>query len=458
VRQNSLEDYLVGLVYNLGKPNPNPSRLTAYELVHQVNREGAYANIRLPELLSKSKMNTADKGFTTELAYGTLRMQGRHDYILTKFIDRPFNDLDPKIVDLLRIGIHQLTQMRVADHAAVSETVEVAKLVAGESKASYVNAILRKVSADTNDLSEIATMPNLQRLSIEYSHPEWIISSFYDQLKDWQKVEELLKANNLPAEPDVVAWPGKSTITELCEAGATKLSGYQNGANLSGIPSEFSPIIERRAGVQDRGSQAVVENFLATIQPGLSWLDMCAGPGGKAAYLFNSLREQDPSAKFLANEPIPHRAELVKRVVNNQQVVSFDGTDSNNFNEKFDRILVDAPCTGLGALRRRPESRWRKSLKDLKELVTLQRNLLSSAYLLLNPGGLIAYVTCSPHLAETKAQVIDFLDSHSDMKILPIPTFATSHLKGIQDDGSMQLWTHLDQSDGMFMVLFEKVG
>jgi 16S rRNA (cytosine967-C5)-methyltransferase len=185
---------------------------------------------------------------------------------------------------------------------------------------------------------------------------------------------------------------------------------------------------------------------------------MCAGPGGKAAYLFNSLREQDPSAKFLANEPIPHRAELVKRVVNNQQVVSFDGTDSNNFNEKFDRILVDAPCTGLGALRRRPESRWRKSLKDLKELVTLQRNLLSSAYLLLNPGGLIAYVTCSPHLAETKAQVIDFLDSHSDMKILPIPTFATSHLKGIQDDGSMQLWTHLDQSDGMFMVLFEKVG
>jgi 16S rRNA (cytosine967-C5)-methyltransferase len=356
------------------------------------------------------------------------------------------------------MGIHQLTQMRVPDHAAVSETVEVAKLVAGESKASYVNAILRKVSADTNDLSELTSMPNLQRLSIEYSHPEWIISSFYDQLKDWQKVEDLLKANNLPAEPDVVAWPGKSTITELCEAGATKLSGYQNGANISGVPSEFAPIIERRAGVQDRGSQAVVENFLATMQPGLSWLDMCAGPGGKAAYLFNSLREQDPSAKFLANEPIPHRAELVKRVVNNQQVVSFDGTDSSNFNERFDRILVDAPCTGLGALRRRPEARWRKSLKDLKELVTLQRNLLSSAYLLLNPGGLIAYVTCSPHLAETKAQVIDFLDAHSDMKILPIPTFATAHLQGLQDDGSMQLWTHLDQSDGMFMVLFEKVG
>ena len=163
----------------MGKPNPAPSRLVAYELIAQVNRQGAYANIRLPELLIKTKMNLADKAFTTELAYGTLRMQARHDYIASKFIDRPFGELDEKIIDLLRMGIHQITQMRVADHAAVSETVEVAKLVAGESKASYVNAILRKVSADSNDLLEIKDFPTLRRLSIQYSHPEWIISSFF---------------------------------------------------------------------------------------------------------------------------------------------------------------------------------------------------------------------------------------------------------------------------------------
>ena len=115
------------------------------------------------------------------------------------------------------MGIHQITQMRVADHAAVSETVEVAKLVAGESKASYVNAVLRKVSASSNDLLELASLPNLERLSISYSHPEWIISSFYDQLKDWAEVEKLLAANNLPAAPDIVAWPGKSSITELVQ-------------------------------------------------------------------------------------------------------------------------------------------------------------------------------------------------------------------------------------------------
>ena len=442
----------------MGKPNPNQSRLIAYELVSQVNRDGAYANIRLPELLAKSKMDKADKAFTTELAYGTLRMQGRHDYIATKFVDRKFSEVDPKIQDLLRIGIHQITQMRVADHAAVSETVEVAKLVAGESKASYVNAVLRKVAVSNNDLVELVQLPNLQRLSISYSHPEWVISSFYDQLKDWEEVEKLLAANNLPATPDIVAWPGKSSITELIELGATQISGFPNAVNIDGIPSEFDPIIQRRAGVQDRGSQIVVENFLATAAGSQSWLDMCAGPGGKAAYLFHFLSQSEPTANFLANEPVPHRAELVKRVVNNQQVVSFDATDPSNFSSTFDRILVDAPCTGLGALRRRPEARWRKSLNDLKELVNLQRNLLNSAYELLKPNGVIAYVTCSPHIAETKGQVLDFLARHKDMSVLPLNTLPIAHKQGLLADGTMQLWTHQDQSDGMFMVLFKKVG
>jgi len=442
----------------LAKPNPAPSRLVAYELITQVNRQGAYANLRLPELLLKTKMNLADRAFTTELAYGTLRMQARHDYIASKFIDRTFAELDEKIVDLLRMGIHQITQMRVADHAAVSETVEVAKLVAGESKASYVNAILRKVVANSNDLLEIKDFTTLRRLSIQYSHPEWIISSFFDQMKDWAEVELFLAANNNPATPDVVAWPGKSSTDELLTLGATPIPGFVNGVNLPGIPMDFSPIVERRAGVQDRGSQLVVENFLASFKPGLSWLDMCAGPGGKAAYLFNSLLSMDKSATFLANEPTSHRAELVKRVVNNQQVVSFDATVANNFNQKFDRILIDAPCTGLGALRRRPEARWRKSLQDLKELVLLQKQLLASAYQLLSPNGVIAYVTCSPHLAETKGQVIDFLSAHSDMKILPMGKLELAHKEGVLSDGTVQLWTHHNQSDAMFMAMFEKVG
>jgi 16S rRNA (cytosine967-C5)-methyltransferase len=441
----------------LGKPNPEDSRLLAYELISQVNREGAFANIRLPELLSESKMTLADKAFTTELAYGTLRMQGRHDHFIKRFIDRDFLDLDPKITDLLRMGVHQLTLMRVADHAAVSETVEVARKVAGESKASYVNAVLRKIAAMPKEFDDFNSLPIAEKLSINHSHPVWIINAFYDQLKDWDEVERLLISNNTPALPDVVAWPGKSTVAELIQLGATGIPGFNNGVNINTIPILFEPIIQRKAGVQDRGSQLVVENFLATFEPGLSWFDMCAGPGGKAAYLYNSLSDKDPSSKFLANEPVPHRAELVKRVVNNNQVVSFDATISENFDQKFDRILVDAPCTGLGALRRRPEARWRKSLADLKELIPLQRNLMNSAYELLAPNGIIAYVTCSPLLPETKGQVIDFLSEHPDMKIHSMDQNGF-HKEGLQNDGSVQLWTHRDGSDSMFMVLLRKNG
>jgi 16S rRNA (cytosine967-C5)-methyltransferase len=441
----------------LGKPNPEDSRLLAFELISQVNQEGAFANIRLPELLAKSKMSLADKAFTTELAYGTLRMQGRHDHFIKKYIDRDFLDLDPKITDLLRMGVHQLTLMRVADHAAVSETVEVARKVAGESKASYVNAVLRKIAAMPKEFDDFNSLPIAEKLSINHSHPVWIINAFYDQLKDWDEVERLLISNNTPAFPDVVAWPGKSTVAELIHLGATGIPGFDNGVNINTIPILFEPIIQRKAGVQDRGSQLVVENFLATFEPGLSWFDMCAGPGGKAAYLYNSLSDKDASAKFLANEPMPHRAELVKRVVNNNQVVSFDATISENFGQKFDRILVDAPCTGLGALRRRPEARWRKSLADLKELIPLQRNLMKSAYELLAPNGIIAYVTCSPLLAETKGQVIDFLSEHPDMKIHSMDQNGF-HKEGMQNDGSVQLWTHRDGSDSMFMVLLRKNG
>ena len=440
------------------KPSPNSARLLAYQLISQVNREGAYANIRLPELLRKSKLEQKDKNLVTEISYGTLRMQGRHDFIAKKFIDRDFDLLDPQIQDLLRMGIHQLTQMRIPSHAAVSETVEVARFAAGDSKASYVNAILRKVSDNQEITADLASLDLVDSLSIQYSHPKWIINAYHDQLRNWTEVEELLKANNEAATPDVIRWPGKSTHEEFLELGANKISDAVNGYQIATVPSEFQPIIERRAGVQDRGSQRVVENFLATWQPGLSWLDMCAGPGGKAAYLFHSLIEKEPEVSFLANEPIPHRAELVKRVVNNDLVVSVDAREPGNFEQLFDRILIDAPCSGLGALRRRPEARWRKNLADLKELVVIQRQLLSSGAQLLKPSGVIAYVTCSPHLSESKAQVMNFLIDHPEMAILDISKINTAYSAGHLDDGTVQLWTHRDKSDSMFMAFLQKIG
>ena len=432
----------------------------AYDLVSQVNRNGAYANLRLPELLADSDLDLRDRSFVTELSYGTLRLQGKHDFAISKKADRPINELDEKIVDLLRIGIHQIFEMRVPIHAAVGETVEVARAVAGESKASYVNALLRSISADLDMYELLKNDQNIsaiEKLSILYSHPTWIINAYFDQLKDWDAVEDLLRTNNIPVAPHVVAWPGKSSVSEILEVGGEKLPLGTFSVLSNTLPNDYPAIKDKRAGIQDMGSQLVAEIFYATKseQP-LKWLDLCAGPGGKAALLHNLLQTNDPKDFFLANEPTTHRADLVARVIPREKIVSFDGRDWEKFGEKFDRILIDAPCSGLGALRRRPEARWRRSLNDLKELLPLQRDLIDSAYEMLSPGGIIGFATCSPLLAETKSQVLDAKYRHKDLEILDISKFSPAGSTGVNSDGSLQLWTHLDGSDSMFMALLQK--
>ena len=442
------------------RANPSPARLIAFDLVAQVNRGGAFANLRLPELLAESNLEQRDRAFATELSYGTLRMQGKHDYAITKKIDRPFAELDEKVVDILRLGVHQIFEMRVPVHAAVGETVELARAVAGESKASYVNALLRAIAADPDIYTELEideSVENLEKLAILYSHPKWIISAYFDQLKDWDAVVELLKKNNVPAAPQIVAWPGKSTVAEILETGGSKLPIGTYSVLSDHLPNEYPAIKDKRAGIQDMGSQLVAEIFFGTSDSNShSWLDLCAGPGGKAALLNNLLTENFPNAKFLANEPSEHRAELVARVVPKSKIISFDGRNSSEFGETFDRILIDAPCSGLGALRRRPEARWRRSINDLKELLPLQRDLIDSAYEMLNVGGVIGFATCSPLLAETKGQVLDAMYRHKDLELLNIADFSPAGEAGVNSDGTLQLWTHLQECDSMFLALLKR--
>ena len=442
------------------RANPSPARLIAFDLVTQVNRGGAFANLRLPELLAESNLEQRDRAFATELSYGTLRMQGKHDYAITKKIDRPFAELDEKVVDILRLGVHQIFEMRVPVHAAVGETVELARAVAGESKASYVNALLRAIAADPDIYTELEideSVENLEKLAILYSHPKWIISAYFDQLKDWDAVVELLKKNNVPAAPQIVAWPGKSTVAEILETGGSKLPIGTYSVLSDHLPNEYPAIKDKRAGIQDMGSQLVAEIFFGTSDStSHSWLDLCAGPGGKAALLNNLLTKNFPNAKFLANEPSEHRAELVARVVPKSKIISFDGRNSSEFGGTFDRILIDAPCSGLGALRRRPEARWRRSINDLKELLPLQRDLIDSAYEMLNVGGVIGFATCSPLLAETKGQVLDAMYRHKDLELLNVADFSPAGEVGVNPDGTLQLWTHLQECDSMFLALLKR--
>lgn len=450
------------------KPAPDPVRVLVFNLLQQVNNEGAYANLRLPELLKASDLNDRDRAFATELGYGTLRMQGKHDAFIREISTRPFDELDPAVLNLLRMGLHQLNEMRVADHAAVGETVEVARALVGESKASFINALLREATRQPDfynsyeiDITESAA-DITRKLSILYSHPEWEISAFYDLLKDWSMVCALVEANNVPVKPHLIAWPGRSTPDELVRVGGSPLPWVKYGVLSELPPHEYSAIHERRAGVQDKGSQLVAEIFVATglsETEQLSWLDMCAGPGGKAAALYTQLQILRPGDSFRANEPIEQRARLVSQVIPGELVSVARGQDLVQEGKSYDRIIIDAPCTGLGALRRRPEARWRRTPSDLKELVQIQKELLHAGSQILNEGGLLAYVTCSPHILETKGQVLELLRRHPEMELVSLVPYLPDQVpyEVLQSDGTIQLWTHRDQADSMFMALFRKV-
>jgi len=347
--------------------------------------------------------------------------------------------------------------MRVPMHAAVSETVELARKVLGESKASFVNALLRKVSAQSLEhwLAPVAMIDDqVSRLAITYSHPEWIVSAYFDLLRDYEEVRALLEANNTPAKPTFVFWPGRSEISEFRQWGATPTNFSPYGFRADVTPSALEAIRHRRAGVQDEGSQLVASVFAQASADRSSWLDLCAGPGGKAA-LLASIADQG-NHRFVANEISQIRADLVKQVVGSHQVWVGDAREITARGEKFDAILADVPCTGMGALRRRPEVRWRRSLADLRELGVLQREISEAAIAILSVGGVFGYATCSPHLAETSIAVADILKKHPELEQIDVQPFMPQGLEGGVRDKSMALWTQRHNTDAMFLALFRK--
>ena len=437
-------------------PKPDAARLLAFDLLTEVNRNEGYSNLLLPQALNASKLEDRDRSLVTELLYGTIRMQGKHDWVLSQISDRPWSEVDPGIIDICRLGVHQIHEMRIPDHAAVAATVEVARKRIGESKASFVNALLRSVTRKSIEdwFSPLeAIIDPVERFSIQYSHPEWIVSAYFDLLKDWDEVEAALKINNEPATPTLVSWPGFSTQQDLIDIGGEPTDFSPYGVHWKGNPGSLDLIKARKIGVQDEGSQLVAEVF-AKAADGASWLDLCAGPGGKAALLSSIARQRD--IRFTANEISAARAVLVSQVVHGDRVLVSDGRSIGASSEKFDAILIDAPCTGLGALRRRPEVRWRRTLQDLRALTQLQRELVDSAIQALKPGGVLGYATCSPHLAETSIQIADIKKKHSEVQQIDVDQFLPPTLHGATRDGAMSLWTHKHGTDAMYLALFRK--
>ena len=463
----------------------DPARRAAYTVLRAV-ADGAYANLELPAVLRSQRVSGRDAAFATELSYGTLRLQGRYDPIIQVAAGRPLTAIDANVADTLRLGCHQVLGMRVPAHAAVAETVALARQVNGAGAAGFVNAVLRRVTERTLPewLATIAPegVDPVSRLAITESHPTWIVKALREALLGHGRstretvaadLATLLHADNDAAALSLVARPGFSTVEELEALGALPGRWARTAATLpGGDPGSIAAVRDGRAAVQDEGSQLVALALAAVPIDGRGpqrWLDMCAGPGGKAGLLAGLALEQ--GASLVANEVSEHRAELVRRTLRPAvasgragqiEVRVGDGREIGALEPAaYDKVLVDAPCTGLGALRRRPEARWRRTPDDLTVLTKLQRELLASALDATRPGGVVAYVTCSPHVSETVFAVRDVVKKRTDVEVLDAGESLRDKdghaLAGAASGSFAQLWPDLHGTDGMFLALLRKV-
>jgi len=475
-----------------GRPaTADAARSVAYTVIRAVDTDDAYANLVLPRLLTERRVHGRDAALATELTYGVLRLRGTYDRIIATVIDRPLKLVDPAVLDVLRLGVHQLLSMRVPDHAAVSATVGVAREQIGTGASGFVNAVLRKIAGRSLDswLDEVAPAPTGDdpaadaALAARHSHPEWIVRALRQALlaagRDAAELPDLLAADNAPAAGALLVRPGMvddALPANLTRRGATPGRWSPHAWSWdAGSPGDLPELRTGGVRVADEGSQLVTLALLAapleppaTTGTGQRWLDLCAGPGGKSALL--SALARPAGATGVSVELRPQRSAMVADAVAGAQawwqVRTEDGREIGDAEPAgYDRVLADVPCTGLGALRRRPEARWRRSPADLTTLGPLQRELLTGALRACRPGGVVAYVTCSPHVAETRVVVEDVVKAGERGRSVPSEVLDARQFVTDRDGATLpdlgqgpyvQLWPHRHGTDAMFLALLRR--
>lgn len=450
-------------------PDATPRQL-AWHLLKRVWADGAYANLAWEDILATSKRSAQEKASATHLAYGTLRYTGLFDALLTQVSGRSTDSVSREVWWVLQIGCFQWFQTNTPAHAVVNESVRLVQAIGQHRASGLVNAIMRKVIARPaadwlTVLTEGITDPH-ERLGLRYAHPVWMVKALEDALAEMDEpdstaeIESLLASHNTPVLPTLALLPGYAER----RPGDIPTRYSPFGVALEGgSPGDDDRVRQGVARVQDEGSQlaALVVTDWEALPPGARLVDLCSGPGGKSAILY--ARALQAGASLTAVEIAPHRATLVAQAVrpllrsdNPVELLTGDAREVlRHREESFDRVLLDAPCTGLGALRRRPEARWRKTPDDLNALVDLQRSLLGHAATLLAPGGVLVYVTCSPLVEETTEQIQWLAQTRGDLEVLDTPAILARivdrDIPGARRGNAVQLWPHRHGTDAMFI-------
>ena len=461
---------VIGLSRETILPKPTlapPARETALKILHAIDEDGAYTDVALRQTLAKIDYCRRDRAFITECVYGTVRWQGRIDWLLHHVCRRPLLSLTPWIRNALRLGVYQCLWMdRVPTRAAVNETVKLSYHFGHAGTARLVNGVLRNLMRQhtTYQLPEAKTQP-ASHLAITHSHPEWLVARWL-QRYGWERTQAICLTNNQHGKVTLRTNTTRISHAQLAERlmqeGVTSIqfSKLQPDAlivqgiqRLDALPSYREGLFQ----VQDLAAMLVAP--LCNPQPGQRVLDVCAAPGGKTTHLAHLMRDR---GTLLACDVSPGRLRMLRHHIQRLGLssiltVAIDATDPLPVRGNFDRILVDAPCSGLGVLRHHPDIKWRKSPDDFAALQATQLRLLHHQYRLLAPDGRLVYSVCSYEPEETHEVVTKFLATHPDMQLDAMATDVQRAIaKYIQPSGVLEITPELWHTDGAFVARFRR--
>lgn len=422
------------------------ARALAQKVLADVEAHEKYAHLALPAALSRTQLDERERAMATELVYGVLRRKLTLDWLVDEFASRPAKSLDPTLLIILELGVYQLVFLeKIPDHAAVGATVDLAKKIYHQGIAGFVNGVLRAVSRNRDKI----VWPDREKdpayfYSVFYSHPKWLVELWLNQLGP-DETTALLTADNVRPKVTLRANTMKNSRLELMawltERGATVRPGiYSNDAivvETGRVPDECFRLGLSYA--QDEASIAV--GHIVDPAPGQTVIDLCAGPGGKATHLAQLMEDR---GKVIAVDIHQSRLDLIKKNAMSLGVGIIKPTLGDALNPlplpEAESVLVDAPCSGLGVLARRPDMRWRKSPNDVPVLAGIQGRLLEAAQKYVKPGGHLTYSVCTMTLAETENVLERFLDNNPSYKVAKKQWF----------------WPHKQATDGMFIAMLQR--
>lgn len=450
---------------------PTQARLLAVRVLERVERVRSYADLALNQALARSNLPAADRALTTEIVYGTLRWRGRIDWVLAQAIDRKLEDLEPLVVTALRAGAYQLLFMdRVPERAAVDETVRCVRALHAERATGLANAVLRRVAREhgTWSLPALADDP-VAHVRDALSMPDWLARRFVEA---WgpDEAAAFAEACNHPPPLTVRVNAARHTPEALLddlrlrhpEAARCVRAPYGLVLGRKGDPRRDARFLAGDFTVQDEASQLVIE--MLDPQPSDRVLDVCAAPGTKTTGIAERL---GPAGRVLALDRHAERLKLVARAarrlgLGSLRTIARDATrplddlpaltdgDASAAEAPFDRVLVDAPCSGIGSLRRNPDARWRVEPEDPERLAAVQGRILDRAAAVLGPGGALVYSTCTVLPEENEHVVEAFLASHDDFRLAGPDELPESVRPWVDDRGLLHTRPHRHDADGFF--------